>query len=190
MVLDKGYHSAETLETFAEKTPYRVYASVPSLPPGRLHTWTDKPATQKQAVYANNRRARGTRGRRLQRQRSEKVERSFAHVCETGGARRTWLRGMDKVAKRYLMAAAAHNLGRLMRALFGMGTPRGLQQFVDLAAALGAVCFAWINGIASQKTILAPRRSHCEFHLACPANGHGRRACRQSSVKNQISTGC
>ena len=190
VVLDKGYHSAETLETFAEETPFRTYASVPDLPAGRRHRWTDKPATQKQAVSANNRRARGARGRRLQRERSEKVERSFAHVCETGGARRTWLRGMDKVAKRYLMAAVAHNLGRMMRALFGMGTPRGLQQFVDLAAALCAVWSAWIDRIASQKTSPQRRTAHREFHLACPTNGHGRRACRQPTAKHRISTGC
>jgi transposase len=55
------------------------------------------------------------------------VERTFAHVCETGGARRTWLRGLEKVSKRYLIAAMSHNLGCLMRELFGMGTPRGLQ---------------------------------------------------------------
>jgi hypothetical protein len=55
------------------------------------------------------------------------TERSFAHVCETGGARRCWLRGLAKVAKRYLLQVAARNLGQIMRKLFGMGTPRGLQ---------------------------------------------------------------
>jgi transposase len=124
---DKGYHSNEVLETFAEETPYRTYIPEPKLPEGRKHVWTDKPDTQRDAAYANRRRSRGERGRRLQRQRSERVERSFAHVCETGGARRTWLRGIGKVRKRYLIAAVAHNLGRLMRALFGIGTPRGLQ---------------------------------------------------------------
>lgn len=135
-VADKGYHSAEVLETFAEETPYRTYIPEPNLPAGRKHVWTDKPETQRAAVYANRRRTRGERGRRLQRQRSEQVERSFAHVCETGGARRTWLRGIAKVRKRYLIAAVAHNLGRLMRALFGIGTPRGLQ---GAAGALSAV---------------------------------------------------
>ena len=99
--------------------------------------WTDKPETQRAAVFANRRRSRSDRGRRLQRQRSERVERSFAHVCETGGARRTWLCGIDKVRKRYLIAAVAHNLGCLMRALFGMGTPRGLQ------APVGASSTVW-----------------------------------------------
>jgi len=127
VVADKGYHANDVLETFAEETPYRTYIPEPKLPAGRERVWTDKPETQRDAVYANRRRSRGDRGRRLQRQRSERVERSFAHVCETGGARRTWLYGIDKVRKRYLMAAAAHNLGRLMRALFGIGTPRVLQ---------------------------------------------------------------
>ena len=137
VVVDKGYHSAELLETFAEETPYRTYIPEPKLPEGRKHVWTNKPETQRDAVYANRRRSRGARGRRLQRQRSERVERSFAHVCETGGARRTWLRGIAKVRKRYLIAAVAHNLGRLMRALFGIGTPRGLQQ------AAGALSDHW-----------------------------------------------
>jgi transposase len=72
----------------------------------------------------------GKRGKQMQRQRSEFVERTFAHVCETGEARRTWLRGMEKVQKRYLLAAAAHNIGALMRKLFQMGTPRGLQEYL------------------------------------------------------------
>jgi IS5 family transposase len=121
---DKGYHGAETLTEIREHTPYRTYIPEPE----RKHEcrWTDKPPEQKKAVYANRRRTRGARGKRLQRLRSELAERSFAHVCETGGARRTWLRSIEKVQKRYLLSAAAHNLGRIMRELFGMGTPRGL----------------------------------------------------------------
>jgi len=149
VVADKGYHSNDVLETFAAETPYRTYIPEPKLPEGRKHVWTDKPATQRDAAYANRRRSRGERGRRLQRQRSERVERSFAHVCETGGARRTWLRGIAKVRKRYLIAAVAHNLGRLMRALFGIGTPRGLQ------AAAGALSAC---SRAVQLTQLASRR--------------------------------
>jgi hypothetical protein len=56
------------------------------------------------------------------------VERSFAHVCQTGGARRCWLHGLLKVSKRYLLQVAARNPGLIMRKLFGMGTPRGLQK--------------------------------------------------------------
>src|SRR5262249_37091931 len=38
------------------------------------------------------------------------------------------------VAKRYLMAAAAHNLGRVLRKLFGLGKPKALQGESGLAA--------------------------------------------------------
>ena len=81
----------------------------------------------------------------MQRLRSERVERSFAHVCETGGARRTWLVGIDKVRKRYLMSVAAHNLGVMMRSLFKMGTPRGLQQYrKDLEGLVSSLHLGWL----------------------------------------------
>src|SRR5208283_2830050 len=89
-------------------------------------------AGQQEALYANRRRMRGQRGKRLQRQRSEKVERSFAHVCETGGARRTWLRGQEKVSKRYLIQVATRNLGLMLRKLFGVGTAKSLQGLAGL----------------------------------------------------------
>jgi transposase len=140
---DKGYHSNSTLTNLHEHTSYRSYIPEPELKHDRV--WTDKPPEQKEAVYANRRRTRGQRGKKLQRQRSERVERSFAHVCETGGARRTWLIGIENVRKRYLISAAAHNLGLLMRKLFKMGTPRGLQQFkTDLEGVVSSVLLAWI----------------------------------------------
>ncbi len=58
------------------------------------------------------------------RKRGEMVERSFAHVLERGGMRRAWLRGLENVHKRYLVHVAGFNLGILMRAVFGCGTPR------------------------------------------------------------------
>src|SRR4029079_8595760 len=69
----------------------------------------------------------GYSGKRLQGLRSELVERSFAHVCETGGGRRSWLRGLMDVAKRYAVQVAGVNLGLLQRQLFGVGKPRALQ---------------------------------------------------------------
>jgi hypothetical protein len=63
-------------------------------------------------------------------------ERTFAHVLDRGGMRRTWLRGRDNVARRYLIHVAGHNLGLLMRSLFGAGTPRAAAdlRFLWLAA--------------------------------------------------------
>lgn len=122
-VADKGYHAAETLAECAEAG---IRAYIPERKIERRN-WTDKPAGHQAAVYANRRRCRAERGKRFQRWRSEKVERSFAHVCETGGGRRSWIRGLLEVSKRYLMQVAGHNLGVIMRKLFGIGTPRGLQ---------------------------------------------------------------
>jgi hypothetical protein len=134
---DKGYHAAETLElaTFLELRTY-----VPERRQKGRRRWTDKPPEQRDAVYANRRRVRGARSKRLQRLRSELTERSFAHVCETGGARRCWLRGLVKVTKRYLLQVTARNLGLLLRKLFGIGTPRGLQGQSGL--------FVWIRWLA------------------------------------------
>ena len=58
------------------------------------------------------------------RNRAELVERSFAHILDRGGLRRTWLRGRENVHKRYLIHVAGHNLGLLMRLLIGAGTPK------------------------------------------------------------------
>jgi transposase len=121
---DKGYHKVSTLE-LADDLDIRTY--IPEPKRRFRYRWIDKSAGQQEALYANRRRMRGPRGKRLQRQRSEKVERSFAHVCETGGARRALLRGQEKVSKRYLIQVAARNLGLMMRKLFGIGTARSLQ---------------------------------------------------------------
>jgi len=133
VVMDKGYHKAETLSQ-CQDWGLRTYVAEPKHTHGRR--WTHKPEAYREAVYGNRRRIRGDRGKRLQRWRSERVERSFAHVCETGGARRTWLRGLEDVRKRYVIQVAAHNLGLLMRKLFGLGKPRCLQGGLGVACGL------------------------------------------------------
>jgi transposase len=125
VVADKGYHKGDTLQTVKEEQGVRTYIPEP-IRRGRRQ-WQDKPAGQQSVVYANRRRVRGKRGRQLGRWRSERVERSFAHTCETGAGRRTWLRGVVNVSKSYLGRTAARNLGIIMLALFGIGTARSLQ---------------------------------------------------------------
>jgi len=122
-VADKGYHKAETL---AECEHWDTRTYIPE-PKGKDYDWEGKPAEWRAATEANRRRVKGARSKRLQKKRSELVERSFAHVCETGGGRRTWLRGLVNVTKRYVVQVAAHNLGLLLRKLFGVGKPRALQ---------------------------------------------------------------
>jgi len=76
---------------------------------------------------ANRRRIRGQRGKRLMRKRGELIERSFAHVLETGGIRRTHLRGHLNILKRMLAHVGGFNRGLVMRKLTGSGKPRRLQ---------------------------------------------------------------
>lgn len=53
-------------------------------------------------------------------------ERSFAHVCDQGGARRTWIRGKTEISKCYLMQVAGRNLSVIKRKVFGIGKPKGI----------------------------------------------------------------
>jgi Transposase DDE domain len=126
----------------------RSYCSEPER--GRRR-WEGKKEEQA-AVYANRRRIRGERGKSLLRQRGEKLERSFAHLYETGGMRRVHLRRHPNILKRLLVHVAAFNLGLIMRQLLGRGTPRGLQGCdLDLFwACLGVLSEAWARKLASQ----------------------------------------
>lgn len=128
---DKGYHKAEAL---AECVGWGVRTYIPEPERGK-RTWIDKPESWRVATAANRRRVKGERSKRLQKKRSELVERSFAHVCETGGGRRSWLRGRVNVAKRYRIPVAAFNLGVVMRSLFGVGKPRVLQGALGIVLA-------------------------------------------------------
>ena len=124
IVADKGYHSTKVV-TLAAELGIRTYIPEPTSATHRR--WTDNDPSQKQAVNANHRRTRGNRGKQLSRLRSELTERSFAHVCDTGRARRTWLRGLVGVTKRHLMMVAARNLPVIIQALCGFGSPKALQ---------------------------------------------------------------
>jgi transposase len=133
IIADKGYHSNQTMVDL-ETLGIRSYIAEPDR--GR-RDWSDEPDAQA-PVYGNRRRIRGRRGRRLMRQRGERIERSFAHLYNTGGMRRTHLRGHTNILKRLLIHAGGFNLGLIMRHLIGVGTPRGLQG--RLAAIIATVC--------------------------------------------------
>jgi transposase len=132
VVGDKGYHSNDSLVDL-EAVGVRTYISEPD--PGRRN-WKKNPKAR-DAVYRNRRRIRGARGQRLLRLRGERLERPFAHLYETGGMRRVFLRGHTNIRKRLLIHVGGFNLGLLMRQLIGVGTPRGLQG--RLAAAIWAL---------------------------------------------------
>lgn len=122
VVTDKGYHSREVVRELGE-AGVRTYISEPER--GRQR-WA-RQSTEQSAVYGNRRRIRGERGKALQRARSEKLERVNAHLYETGGMRRVHLRGRENILKRLFIHVSGLNLGLVVRSLWGVGTPRGLQ---------------------------------------------------------------
>ena len=80
LVADKGYHSNEVMVGLAD-LEVRSYVAEPDRGACK---WDGKQA-EKAAVYGNRRRVKGDRGKRLQRQRGERIERNFAHQFDTGG---------------------------------------------------------------------------------------------------------
>jgi hypothetical protein len=119
VVADKGYHSNEVVRDLAE-LEVRTYIAEPERG-GRK--WKGQQA-ERAVVYANRRRIRGARGKRLQAGRGERVERNFAHQFDTGGMDRLYVRGGNNAHKKLLIQAAACNLALLMRTLYGAGKPR------------------------------------------------------------------
>jgi hypothetical protein len=155
---DKGYHSTQTLTALTEHTDYKTYIPEPKPPKGRRRNLRDRTLKERRAILNNRKRSKGRKGRELQRLRSEKVERSFAHTLETGDGRRTRLRGIAKNQKRYFILTAAYNLGVILRQLFGIGTARSLQgmkkAFANaFLAALWLLGWLLLNIITPQKSL-------------------------------------
>jgi transposase len=157
IIADKGYHSNQIMIELAA-VGLRSYVAEPDR--GR-RDWSEEPAART-LVYANRRRIRGARGRRLMRQRGERIERSFAHLYDTGGMRRTHLRGHTNILKRLLVHAGGFNLGLVMRHGIGSGTPRGLQDrlatvIATLSSLMGATRH-WLVTISAWQPIMAAAR--------------------------------
>jgi transposase len=181
-VADKGYHAAQTLAVVNEMFGIRTY--IPEPKRKSRWKWSERSEAERRAVTANHRRVGAARSKKLQRLRSELTERTFAHVCETGGARRCWLHGQLKVAKRYLLQVAARNLGRIMRHLFGIGTPRGLQTNGDAASSTYLLVFALLR-------VMQIDLGQLTSLVTVPTlNGNQTSVIRRSTQNGISSTGC
>jgi len=118
---DKGYYAVTELQALQQEDIRTVIAD--PIDNRRL----DKLETdQKKAVQAAGRSVKSKSGKDLLRRRGMHIERSFAHILDCGGMRRTTLRGWENLNKRFKLAAAFYNLSQLMRKLFGIGTPKQL----------------------------------------------------------------
>jgi transposase len=122
LTADKGYYKVQELQGLQEEGIKTVIADcidnrrVDKLEPG-----------QAQAVKSARRSVQSKYGKELLGRRGMHIERSFAHILDCGGMRRTTLRGWVNLNKRFKLAAAIYNLSQIMRKLFGFGTPRQLE---------------------------------------------------------------
>jgi transposase len=176
VVADKGYHSKQALEALAEVGVRTVIAE----PERQRQQWAGQSAAQA-AVYANRRRLNTKIAKALMRRRGELIERSFAHLYDTGGMRRVHLRGKNNIAKRALIHAAAFNLSLILRQILRVGTAR---QAADVLAALSFALLRLTQAAEVALPVLGSRGP-----LARPARERNR--CRWSHRENApLSTGC
>jgi transposase len=117
---DKGYFSLEEIGRLQELS-LKTVISDPRREQRRLDQLS---SAQRQTLRRAQRSASSQYGRGLLRKRGQHIERSFAHVLDAGGMRRTTLRGLENLNKRHQIAAACYNLSQLLRRLYGVGTPK------------------------------------------------------------------
>ena len=187
-VMDKGYHDVGLLAGLAQRG---VRSYIPERRQ-KSRRWTDKPVEQEWAFRANRRRVRGNKGRRLNRWRSERCERTFAHVCETGGARRAWLRGQTNVSKMHTLRCAAYNLGLLLRKVWGLCKPRNAETagaalfFVFLTLLILAALrigqatdrvWIWLSGLCGLLLVWLPINLTVRFLRTCRKKCHSLTGC-------------
>ena len=170
VVADKGYHSNEVLRDLGEME-VRSYIAEPER---GERNWEDK-AAEKQAVYANRRRVGGERGKRMQQQRGEKIERNFAHQFDTGGMDRLYVRGLANAHKKFLLQAAACNLALLLRLFYRAGKPRAAHDmartafFVFLALQRALEALSAISDAVNTRATTHRSRS-CQHQLFRPSS--------------------
>ena len=181
VVGDKGYHSGETLAKL-QGVEVRTYISEKKQP-GQRH-WEGK-AEQQRATYANRRRVQGSYGQRLLRKRGELIERSFAHCYDTGGMRRTHLRGHTNILKRLLIHVGAFNLSLIFRSVLGSGTPRELRNRQSALIFL----LLWLL----HRTATPARQTNCSLSVSAFHRWRNHRYLRYKlrySGKTDSATGC
>src|SRR3989454_5668532 len=152
---DKGYYAVNELQSLQQEEIRTVIAD--PIDNRRL----DKLETdQKKAVQAARRSVKSKSGKDLLRRRGMHIERSFAHILDCGGMRRTTLRGWENLNKRFMLAAAFYNLSQLMRKLFGIGTPKQL-------AACGRLLFLQLTYLLAVLVAIVRRLGLARIRICC-----------------------
>jgi transposase len=132
---DKGYYSVGELgELRAEGIRINIKDPIDNRRIDKLNE--DDRAT----VRSAQRTTSSASGKDLMKRRGMHLERSFEHMLDAGGGRRTTLRGRANILKRYRIQAMGYNLSLLMRMLVGVGTPK--QALATAFSALDRAVFA------------------------------------------------
>jgi transposase len=118
---DKGYHAVAEMKQLQSEGIRTVISD-----PVKNRKIENLDADDARVVRKAKRSASSKSGKELLRRRGMHLERSFAHILDAGGARRTTLRGLENLNKRFKVSAAIYNLSQLMRKLFAVGTPKQL----------------------------------------------------------------
>ena len=163
---DKGYHAVEEMQALQDEGIRTVISD-----PVKNRKLEKLDPVQAQVLRKAKRSAGSKAGKALLRRRGMHLERSFAHVLDAGGARRTTLRGRENLNKRYKMSAAIYNLSQLMRKLFGVGTPKqlaamGKALFLVWRTVLVLACGLWRMGGPT-----SPERPILEYGRICSGLG-------------------
>ena len=190
---DKGYHAVAEMKQLQAEGIRTVISD-----PVKNRKMEKLDQEEAQVVGKAKRSACSKSGKALLRRRGMHLERSFAHILDAGGARRTTLRGLENLNKRFKVSAAIYNLSQLMRKLFGVGTPK---QLAAMGKALLFVCRAILLVVCGLlrmgKTIPPERQSsiyerirfRLERWVTNRTTGNVGAILRLSK-KSSISTGC
>ena len=116
---DKGYHAVGEMRALHEEGIRTVISD-----PVKNRRIEKLSVEDAKAVRGARRSSRSASGKALLRKRGMHIERTFAHILDAGGARRTTLRGLENLNKRFKFSAAIYNLSQLLRHLFNIGTPK------------------------------------------------------------------
>jgi len=144
---DKGYYAVSELEALQDEGLRTIICD--PIDNRRVDKLEPK---EQQAVRAAKRSVKSQSGKELLRRRGMHIERSFAHILDAGGMRRTTLRGWENLNKRFKLAAAFYNLSQLMRKLFGFGTPKQLAAAMEGAGR--ALFYLWDLVLARVQSII------------------------------------
>ena len=156
---DKGYYAVNELQALQQEDIRTVIAD--PIDNRRLEKLEPD---QKKTVQAARRSVKSTSGKDLLRRRGMHIERSFAHILDCGGMRRTTLRGWENLNKRFKLAAAFYNLSQLMRKLFGVGTPKQL-------AASGRLLFLQLIYLLAVTARIVHRNSSVRIRIWSATHG-------------------